>query len=74
MWLSQNCHGERAAGEDALFLLERLVFHTGLVVPNANYDLDPFLWGQEPSICWGVGEEEPEKYRSDEGQDTGDSE
>ena len=56
-----------------LFLLERLVFHTGLITPNTNDDLDPLLWGQEPRIGRGVGEEEPESYRSDEGHDTGDA-
>jgi len=57
---------------DSLLLLECLILHTGLVVPNTNDDLYPFLWGQEPSISRGVGEEAPEKYRGDEGQDTGD--
>ena len=42
-----------------------------MVIPNANDDPDPFLRGQEPSICWGVREEEPEKYRGNEGQDAG---
>ena len=43
-----------------------------MVVPNTSDDLDSFFWGQKPGIGRGVGEEEPEKYRGDEGQDTGD--
>ena len=61
-------------GRDPLLFLECLVFHTSLVTPDSNDDLDPLLWGQEPGICRGIGEEEPEKYRGDEGQDTGDGE
>ena len=73
MWFEQNDHGERrSTGGDLLFLLERFIFYTGLVVLNTNHGLDPFLWGQKPSIGWGVGEEQPEKYRGDKGQDTGD--
>jgi hypothetical protein len=72
MRLEQNHQKTRDHRRDSLFLLECLIFHTGLVVPNTDDDLDPLLWGQEPGIGRGVGEEEPEKYRGDESQDTGD--
>lgn len=58
---------------NSLFLLECLIFNTGLIALDTNDDLDSLLWGQEPSIGWGIGEEEPEKYRGDECQDTGDA-
>jgi hypothetical protein len=54
-------------GRDPLLFLECLVFHTSLVTPDSNDDFDPLLWGQEPGIGRGIGEEEPENYRGDEG-------
>lgn len=73
MQLEQNHHEERRGmGGDSLFLLESLIFQAGLVVLNTDDDLDSFLWGQEPSVGRRVGEEKPENYRGDEGEDTSD--
>jgi len=56
---------------DSLLLLERFVFYTGLVTLDTDDDLDALFWCQEPSVGRGIGEEVPEGYRGDEGQDAG---
>ena len=46
---------------DHLFLLERLVLHTRLVLPDPEDGLRALLRGEEPGIRRGVWEQEPVK-------------
>jgi len=71
--LARQSGRTRKHKRNPLVLLKCLIFHTGLVALNADDDLDSLLWGQEPSVGRGVGEEEPENYRGDEGEDTSDT-
>ena len=49
-------------GRDSLLPLERLVFHTGLVVPDTSHHPNPLLRGQEPGTSGRVREEDPEDH------------
>ena len=56
----------------SLLLLKCLVFYTGLVLLNTGDHLGALFGGQEPGVRQRAREEEPEEYRGDAGQDTGD--
>lgn len=44
---------------DHLFLLERLVLHTSLVLSDPDNSLRAFLGGEEPGVRRGIWEKEP---------------
>jgi len=53
-------------GFDHLLPLEVFVLDTGLVFLDTLDCLCPFLLCQEPSICWGIREQEKEEYCRDQ--------
>lgn len=54
----------RSETRHALFELEVLVLHTGLVHLDAFDSDDALLWGEEVGVCWRIREEEPKVVSS----------
>ena len=58
-------------GLDHLFLLERLVLHTGLVLPDPEDGFRTLLRGEEPGVRRGIWEQKPVKDRGNDRDQAG---